>query len=580
MFDNMLLELTFKNRGYPDDYLTRISNARHRVLANTDIFVERLHQLHDSGDLTVILSDFDMDGISAGTLGYAGLAELGFNVSLYLVDPTSGYGFSSDTIRDIYAKYGGRVRTIITCDVGITCNEAIDTARELGIEVLLTDHHEPDSKKALPNAYCVIDPKCENTVTGYEHPDICGAYVLYQLIESYATKYYDRMTVEQIKRLQVFAGMGTISDGMPLLYENRRLVQDAMSIAKLIFASGSDFVVNYMSGCDQYRRAFRGLYLLLKAFVDAGKLKSVDDITSEFFAFYVAPTFNSVKRIGKSSDMEHAFGVFFGPDPEGSVAYLMNLNTERKAVVSEYFKKMQGSVQPYAPYVYLSDASGGILGLLAQKQMELTGLPCLVITSDKGDGSWHGSGRAPGWYAFRSRALEQGFYVAGHEGAFGAGFKNNKELRRFYEFVRQDVEMVRQTVDLKPYELRPDFIIDHSGAGDTVIDIVLFMDYIDEMSRLGPFGAGFPAPQVLLRFNAEDAEWITRGAMKQHAFATLAYGFEVALFNQAHLVEDMRAENPEQTFCVLGHLAMNRYHSDRTDSDIETMQFVGDIIVD
>ena len=266
MLDNMLVERRFANRGYPADYLTKISNPEHKVLANTDVFVNRLHELHESQDLVVVLSDFDMDGISAGTEGFAGLSELGFNVALFLPNPKEGYGFSPETIMKLWQQYP-KVKAIITCDVGITCFEGVETAKNLGIDVLLTDHHSMDDSGKLPDgAYCIVNPKCEDAETGYVHSDICGAYVLYQLLESYAIKYCSRQVVEQIRRLRVFAGLGTVSDGMPLLYENRQLVMDAISIAKLVYAFGSDFVVNHMFGSDIYPRAFRGLHLVLPSF--------------------------------------------------------------------------------------------------------------------------------------------------------------------------------------------------------------------------------------------------------------------------------------------------------------------------
>ena len=575
MFDNLLIEKTFENRGYSRVYMSRIVNYEHGELQRTQTFIERLYAAYRNREKVVILSDFDMDGISAGTLGYAGMAELGLDVALFLPNPKEGYGFNAATIDRLLSEYPD-AKLIVTCDVGITSFDGVRAAKAAGIDVLLTDHHEPDEDKVRPgvprlpsDTYCIVDPKCEDSLLGYKHSDICGAFVLYQLLESYAKRYCNRHMQEQIHRLRAFAGIGTISDSMPLLYENRKLVLDAISIAKLVYASGSDYVVKSMFGCEVYRRAFLGLHLVMKAFAEAGTIKDQSDITAELFAFYVAPMFNSVKRVGQAGDMAHAFGVFFGTDPEASISYLMNLNTERKTLVAQHYDSLLHSTQPYAPYIYVSDAPVGILGLLAQKLMDANDCTCCVVTDDKGDGSYHGSGRSLPWYPMRKRAIQKGFYVAGHNYAFGVGLSNNRELRRLYEFMSSDVESVRKTVDMSQYEWKPDFVIAHDGSGDTVIDIPLFVDYIHEIKAFEPFGSGFPSPSILLRFNAADGEWNLMGKLKQHLSVTLAYGFKVILFNQADLFE---LAGTNETVSVSGHLAINTY------KDVQTVQFIGDAI--
>lgn len=571
MFDNLLFELTCKSRGYSPEFLRDIEDASHKVLANTDRFVERLRMHYENGDKVVILCDFDMDGISAGTLGYAGLAEMGFNSALFIPDPTEGYGFDEKTILRLWDTYPD-VKAIVTCDVGITCFDGLKAAHGLGIDVLLTDHHTHSEVNGLPSDYvsCIVDPMVEDPETGYEHPKICGAYVLYQLLESYAHQYCTRSVCEQIHRLRVFAGMGTISDSMPLLYENRALVKDALDIAKLIYANGSDYVVNNMFGCEVYRRAFQGLYLILKGLEAAGKLKDAGSITSLFFAYYVSPMFNSVKRIGTPEDMVKAFSVFFGANPEDCVAHLISLNAKRKEVVADYYEKIQNANNLYAPYLYFSDAEAGILGLLAQKLSDDNeGRPCVVVRQDDGATSYHGSGRSPGWYLLKGRAEAAGFYVAGHNEAFGAGFKDLNDAVAYYNFVKADYEAALQNVDVDTMKITPDFVIAHDGTGDTVIDIVTFADYINEVERFGPFGAGMPEPQVLVKFKPSDGEWEVMGSMKQHLRITLDYGFRLILFNQAPIMEDMQA----QDVCyVLGSLSMNVFRT------MTSVQFIGNFV--
>ena len=396
----------------------------------------------------------------------------------------------------------------------------------------------------------------------YEQPRICGAYVVYQCLQMYADLYCTRYVQEQIRRLRVFAGIGTISDSMPLLFENRPLVRDAVSIARMIYSNGTDFVVNHMPGCDVYRRAFRGLNTILRMFADSGKISKPGDITEIFFGYYLAPVFNSVKRIG--TDMQDAFGVFFGAEVQANAAKLFALNNERRALVERYLVELTSADQPFAPYIYWSDAPTGVLGLLAKRMSDMTGLPAAVIRQDD---TIHGSGRSPVWYPFVTRTKAVDAYAAGHEVAFGIGFHGDADIKKLYDFLANDVHAVMSQTDMSQYEAKPDFVIAHDGTGDVVIDIVLFLEYLDELQQLRPFGSGFPAPSVLLKFRPEDGDWTILGSTKQHLKIRLDHGLEVLLWNQAPLME--KKDSMKECY-VIGHLVKNEFR------DIQTVQFVCD----
>ena len=548
---NWLIEKTFENRGYTFDYIEEIDKADHAVLKDADVLCTRLYQIYLSGKHIVFIPDFDMDGIMSGVIGYSGLAELGFSVSLYLPNPKKGYGFDEEDVKRILAQYPD-VEVIITGDVGISCYDGIDFAKQCGIEVLITDHH---LQKAVSNADCIVDPmRMDET---YAHPGICGAYVVYQCLQLYADTYCNRFVQEQIRRLRVFAGIGTISDSMPLLYENRQLVRDAIIIARLIYANGDDFIVNHIMGSDVYRRAFRGLYTMLNVFATMGKLSTTDSIDEDFFGYYLAPTFNSVKRIG--DDMTRAFGVFFGSNPVDDANYLYELNNERKTLVAQYFAELRQTDQPYAPYIYLSNAPGGILGLLAQQLLLESGVPTVVLTQE--GTKYRGSGRSPVWYPFLDRTEPAGFYAAGHNPAFGIGVTDKRELKALYAFLAKDVSDVLSVTEMPDTTFHPDFVIAHDGSGDTVIDILLFVEYLQELSKYHPFGASFEPPHILLKFKPSDGEWSVLGGMKQHLKIRLAHGFEVLLWNQGN---EISRKDSDAECHVVGKLGINEYRGTHT----------------
>ena len=283
---NHLIDQMFKNRGYDINYINSINVYQHKNLFNVSELADRLKSIHDNGTHIVVLPDFDTDGIMSGVIGFAGLAELGFNVSLFIPNPKEGYGFSDKTIERLVSEYPD-TGAIITCDVGISCYDGIDKARSLGIEVLVTDHHKELSDfDDRMNAELVVDPM--QSVDTYEHPFICGAYVLYQCLYHYTVKYCDKSLLAQINRLRVFAGIGTISDLMPMLYENRGIVKDTISLSRLIYSDGNPWFVNSIRGCDAYRRIYFGLYTVFDVFTKMGKIAGSSGIDESFFGYYFA----------------------------------------------------------------------------------------------------------------------------------------------------------------------------------------------------------------------------------------------------------------------------------------------------
>lgn len=556
-----LIDIMFKNRGYTPEFIADISNGSHADLYRVDEVVQRLRALYDNGSRIVVLPDFDMDGIMSGVIGYAGLAELGFNVALFIPDPNEGYEFTAATIRRLYSQYPD-VCTILTCDVGTSCYDGIDEAKRLGVDVIVTDHHNTlfDFEECM-HADVVVNPMQPSD--SYEHSYICGAFVLYQCLMKYAEMYAGPLMCDQMKRLSVFAGIGTISDMMPLLYENRCLVCDAIAFCRLLYGDGNSWFVDCMPGSVVYKRAFIGLYSVFRVFAEKSKIRDGSSIDENFFGFYLAPMFNSVKRLG--GQMTDAFDVFFGFDAVGSANRLYDMNEKRKELVETSLSNIFSSEQPFAPYVYFSDAPAGLFGLLAAKLMELDGLPKLVLRQDPVKHSFRGSGRSPVWYPLFSRATANEFYIAGHEHAFGAGFRDIADIERFCSFLADDCKKCYDAVDtdtIKPFI--PDFTIALDGSGDVGIDIPLFIEYISDVSKLAPFGQGFEKPCILLRFRAGDGVWSTlvskKNSSKSHLKVELPYQFNVLCWNEGQMIS--RSDNPDELIEVTGHLELNEFRGD------------------
>lgn len=558
---NRLIKAWFDNRGYDYDYMFKINDASHDNLKDIDTMCAELHQIHDTGAHIVILPDFDMDGIMSGVVGYAGMAELGFNVSLFRPDPSEGYGFFPDTIHRLVDEFSD-VKAIITCDTGITCYDGVATAQQLGIKVLVTDHHVQEKDKNL-GADIIVDPNRADET--YKNGGICGAHVFWQVLSYYSHKYGTVNNVEQIDRLRVFAGIGTISDLMPLVYENRDLVRDSISICRLVWDNGNKFFIRNLTGSSVYVRAFYGLFTALQVFADNGKLKDVDSIDEEFFGYYLAPTFNSVKRMG--GDMNTAFGVFFGNDPDVDANELYKLNEERKQIVAKYYADMMNSNQPYAPYVYISDAPGGILGLLATKVITAKGLPVMVLREDD-DGHYTGSGRSPEWYRAIDIIAGNGFYIAGHQGAFGAGVSSYSELKRLHDFMKSTSEKIYASLD--KVEDKPDIIISTYGDGTCGLDIPMILQFVNELKEYAPFGRGFEPPEIAFDFSPDNAEWITMGGLKQHVKGKFMFGFNLIIWNGVDKLMAIKSANKIRCY---GRLSVNEFAGSKS------VDFIADSVV-
>ena len=565
---NKLLELFFKRRNIdsPYDYLKKINVFDHANLKDVDLLAVKLHDIYTGGKHIVILPDFDTDGIMSGVVGFAGLSVMGFNVSLFIPNPADGYEFTDATIKRLISEYPD-VSAIITCDVGVSCISGIAYAVSQNIDVLVTDHHKQSVSAAKNNkASVIVNPmRLDET---YSHPKICGAYVFYQCLLYYAQKYCSVLIQEQVQRLCVFAGIGTISDSMPVLYENRKLLRDAIDVCRFIYFYGSDFIFDVMDGCDAYRKAFYGLYLVISYLFNEGKIRDERDIDEVLFGYYVAPMFNAPKRL--NADMAIPFSVFFGNDQAKSVEMLYTLNMMRKQLVEDKFASIFSVPQPYAPYVYLSDADEGVLGLLATKVMKTTGLPTIVLRP-KADGSYKGSGRAPSWYDCLTRLSSAGFYAAGHEQAFGVGVNDAQELDDLFLFIEADVKVIVDqlgSIDVQD-ESTADIVISTLGDGDVGIDISAFREFMHDLCYFKPFGVDFAEPVLEFRFRFTDAEPVVMGHEKNHLKWRLPHGFEVLCFNQAYLLPTFDVND---VIRVVGSLGSSVYN------DVLTTNFRGDII--
>jgi len=574
-----LIQKTFERRGFSEELLKQIEDGHHTLPTNIDVMCDRLKMAHDNKLRIVLIPDFDMDGIASGTEGYAGFCELGFNFSLYLPNVIKGYGFNEDDINAIKQQWPD-VQVIMTCDVGITCTKAIAYAKSLGLEVLVTDHHVG---KLDNGADISVDPSAEDSsydnVLG--HSSICGAFVIYQVLCHYAFKYGTEKEKDTIERLIVLVGLGTVSDVMPMICENRIAVKDSLRILKWLlpsdeaietYGSFNAYAKTPLSGYHmlgssyQYQSLFYGIQAMLWYF-KSEKHYDRKRIDEDFFGFTLAPMFNTIKRMG--DDIGLAFGVFFDrQNCYENIRRLDALNDLRKQAVSEAMIAINEITQPFAPFIYLSDARTGLLGLLAAKLMQASGTPTIVANRTAlEDGFLHGSGRSPQNYNFmeaidRLKLPYDTIHVAGHPHAFGASLASDESLlsglyTTLYVDTFADIEAVS---NVDPFDTA-DFIIGSGSECDVYFDVFTLDDYLYELKSYKPFGHGFFRPNIAIRISKEDmaaTHWFIIGKDSQHVKYCHDEGLDIVIWDGAGDTFFCK-----DGFSALGHLQYTEYDGEQ-----------------
>lgn len=585
-----LVEKTFRQRGFDDELLNKIENGSHTIPDNMSLACSKLHEYMIHRYHIVLIPDFDMDGIASGSIGYSGFCELGFYFSLYLPDVTKGYGFGPEDIDNILQKWPD-TKVIMTCDVGIGCTQAITYAKSLGLEVFVTDHHVGNFKN---DADVVIDTSAYGSTytNSLGVSKICGAYVIWQVLMAYANAYCTAEQINAVERLIIFAGIGTISDVMPMVCENRVAVKDSLRILRWLMPS-DEIVDTYqtfdkyanspLSGyhdlgtSHQYRNAFYGLQALMWYF-KAEQHYDHYKIDEDFFGFMLAPMFNSVKRMG--GDISVAFGVFF--DKENcytNIKELFDLNIMRKQAVADSMAAMNTIPQPFAPFLYLSDAPAGILGLLATQLLKSTGMPTLVVNRTPfEDGRLHGSGRSPENYNFmeaisRLKLQPSMISIAGHPTAFGVNVPANDDLlSALYMSLYTDTAAdAAAAAAIDPFKTA-DFIIGTGDDCDVDFDVFTLDEYLHEIRRYKPFGHGFFRPNIAIRLTKEDMKscpWFIMGRESQHVKYCQEDGLDIVIWDGAgdtYFCKD--------GFSALGHLQYIEYDGE------QQLSFVVDNLLD
>ncbi len=368
------------------------------LIFNMEKAAERILRGIKNGEKIVLYTDYDCDGIPGGVILHDFFKKIEYkNFQNYIPHRhEEGYGVNIPAVEKFAAE---GVTIMITADLGITDTDAVARAQELGIDVIVTDHHLPQEGK-VPKAYAVINSKQEEDT--YPDPMLCGAAVAWKLVSALTIRgNFETIPEGWEKWLLDMAGLSTIADMVPLKNENRVLAHYGLKVLR--------------------KSKRKGLRLLFQ------KMKmNQEHITEDDVGFMIAP------RINAASRMDHplrAFELLSTDDDaraEELANWLQHLNDQRKGLVASMIKdaKHRLSERELREVIVVGhpEWTPGLLGLAASNLVETHSRPVFVWGRD-GDGKIKGSCRSDGSVSvveLMSR-VKEGFFLqfGGHEASGG-----------------------------------------------------------------------------------------------------------------------------------------------------------------
>ena len=453
------------------------------LLRDMDKAVARIEQAIEAEEPIVIYGDYDVDGISATAILYECLSSQGAYVRCKLPTRGSGYGLTRPALEALARK---GFTLVITVDNGISAVEEAACAKELGLDLVITDHHLPG--ETLPDAVAVVDPKRADDESPFKN--LCGAGVAFKLCA--ALEGCD--PAELLEMYGEFVALGTVADVMPLVGENRVLVREGLALLQ-----------------DTMRP---GLHALLESGGYAGK-----PVTTDTVSYGLAPRLNAAGRMDNASV---ALKLLLCGDEEqatGIAARLAEINTERQQTEQDVFAAAcrtletdPARLQDRVLVVSGEDWHPGVIGIVAARLMERYSRPVLVISLHEGEG--RGSGRAPDAFDLHSAlavCAEHLTRFGGHAAAAGIEIEEEK-LPAFRQAIN---EWAAQ------HAARP-------APATLQLDAVVTLEELDlpnvqELTRLAPFGRENPTPVLLVQNAVVDGVW-AMGAEGRHTRVRLRQG--------------------------------------------------------
>jgi single-stranded-DNA-specific exonuclease len=431
--------------------------------------VERIAQAFLKKEKICIYADFDLDGTSGLALLKTGMQALGF-ADLVHYQPkrlSEGYGFHASAVREL-SKQG--VSLIITVDVGITAHEAAHTAKERGVDVIITDHHLP--AETLPEAFVIVNPnqgECPSQL-GF----LCGAGVAFYLLRALKRYFHDHAEFPKndfdLKEVLDFFTIATLTDMVPLVEDNRVLVKTGLALLGETKKPG-------------LRALLEELALTERA------------LTSQDVAIRFAPKLNALSRMESGILPIDIFLVRTRDEAIDMVRQVMKNNSTRVQLQSDAEQEALELLKswPHEDFVFVASPRfhRGVVGLIATKLTQVYNKPAFVGSIGE-DGVIVGSARLPqGQESCLVEAMTSAADLLNRFGGHSAAAGFEILQSRTEAFVEQLASYYREQKEKpKPLEIFYDVKAELMDVGSSLMK---WYDFV------GPFGSGFAIPVFLFK---------------------------------------------------------------------------------
>lgn len=492
------------------------------LLKDMDIVVERIKKAITLNEPILIYGDYDADGVTSTAVLMIALKQLGANVQYYIPNRFSeGYGPNE---RAFLKAAESRIRLIITVDTGIAAIHEAKVAKELGIDLIVTDHHEPGPE--LPDTYATIHPK----IPGSKYPfhELAGVGVAFKL----AHALYGKLP----EHLLDLVAIGTIADLVSLTGENRLIAK--RGIVKLR-------ETNRVGLIEMFHKA---------------RINQVE-IDEETVGFVIAPRINAVGRLDQADKAVELLLTLHSDEGEQFANEIEEMNRERQLLVNQMTEEaikvallQLEQTDDKVLIIAQEDWNSGVIGIVASRLVDHFYRPVIVLSIDSETGLAKGSARSiAGFDLFRNLSLCRDLlpHFGGHQMAAGMTLR------------REDIDALRIRIN----ELARNQLTEEDFTPITELDAVVNLEDIDlstieEINQLAPYGTDNPKPKILI----ENLHYETKrkiGADKNHlkillkqASATL----DGIGFRMGHLDD---AISPYAEMSVVGELSINEWNNRR-----------------
>jgi single-stranded-DNA-specific exonuclease len=518
-------------RGYTSTELLRqllapdssVHIASPKLLKSCDVAVARILKAIENDEKILVFGDYDVDGITSVSLMLLALLPLNAKINFFLpVRKKHGYGLSVYAVEQAH-KNGYKL--IITVDNGISAFPAAERAQELGIDLIITDHHKAHDH--LPPAYCIVNPQQNDCQ--FPHKNLAGVGVIFKVI----SLLYEQLQKPLPNKIYELLMLGTIADVVPLIHENRHWVLHGLNIVNKQKSEAISTLAEN-AGLTKERIGARDVGFMLTPQINAlGRLDDPRDAVK----FLI------------SSDSEHVRAI-------GEI--LKNINEERKTIERGMFEEIESVVKKNLnlPQEYLIMAGhnhwpAGVIGLVAGRCTHAYGKPTFLFHLTD-DGIAKGSCRSvKGLDLFKVLDKNKDLLLTfgGHSAAAGLSLKQTD----LPELKKRLIATISELVKLE--ELRPQVLVDATLEFSDI-----GQNLVKDLLRLEPFGIGNEEPVFVVE-NLTQVKPPRLMKDKHIKITAFSQGIvkPIIFFNRPELY-DIFTNLGEKTFSVVGTITQNEWN--------------------